>query len=398
MKHIIAKYNSIQEIGLKKFEKESYTIIEGSNDIDNVDAIVCRSAKLHNVSFGKNLKIIARAGAGVNTIPVEKCTQQGIVVCNTPGANSNAVKELVIATMIITSRNIHKGLAWTHSLSYHPNNSISTLIEKEKSKFTGNEIQGKTLGVLGLGYIGRKVANNAACLHMNVLGYDPYLPKDNTPPLSHSIQNISSIEEILKRSDYISIHVPYTEKTHHLINEALLKHCKPTAILLNFARKELVDNCAVLAALSQEKLRLFATDFPDNDTLKNPKVLNIPHLGASTKESEQNCSSMACSQIKEYLKYGNIANSVNYPQCSLEVHSDTHHRVTIGGYNTTNSVSTITSLLESSGITIKDMVNKHKENISYTVVDVDTMPNDTTLEKLRIIESIHFVRYISLTK
>ncbi len=387
----IKTYNAIQQKGLDIFSQYSYTISESE---EASDAIVCRSVHLHNEIIHPNVKIIARAGVGINNIPVDTCSERGIVVCNTPGANSNAVKELVIAAMLIASRNIHDGLRWIDKLTYHASDDISAVVEKEKSRFVGTELRGKTMGIIGLGIIGQRVANMCVSLGMNIAGYDPYLSVDGALRLSRAVTREHSLNTLVRNADYISIHVPYVEETHHLINKALLLQCKKNAVLLNFARKELVDEDAMKTQLNNNALRMYVTDFPTENLLKHPRVLHIPHLGASTQESEENCALMACNQIVQYLEYGNIVNSVNFPQCILDVSRESKARLLIGNYNKKNVVAHITTLLGNANINIENMINTHKNRIAYNIIDVDRNINEESLKQLSVLKDVLFVRHL----
>ncbi len=392
----IKTYNSIQQKGLDIFSKRSYVVSESE---ETPDAIVCRSAKLSDEMIAPSTKIIARAGVGVNTIPIERCSERGIVVCNTPGANSNAVKELVMASMLIASRNIHHGLHWMSELSKDAKDGvdapISTLVEKEKSRFVGTELRGKTIGIIGLGIIGQRVANMCVSFGMNVVGYDPYLSVDGALRLSRAVTREYSLRALVGVADYVSIHVPYLKETHHLIDAALLSQCKKNTVVLNFARAELVDEVAMEKQLNAQAIRMYATDFPTEKLLTHPRVLNIPHLGASTEESEQNCALMACEQVVQYLEYGTIANSVNFPNCALDLTSESRARLLIGNYNKKNVVANISTLLGDAGINIENMINKNKDHIAYSIIDINKSMDEAMIAKLSAVDDVLFVRHLT---
>jgi D-3-phosphoglycerate dehydrogenase len=324
--------NNIAESGLKVFNNDHFTI---DNDSENPDAVVVRSFNMHSIEFGNNLKAIARAGAGVNNIPVDKCTEQGIVVFNTPGANANAVKEMVLTTLMASSRNLFAGVAWTKTLAGE-GDQVPKLVEAGKKQFVGKEIKGKTLGVIGLGAIGRLVANDALDLDMDVIGFDPFISVDTAWKLSRKVQRAMTIEELFANSDYITVHVPLTDDTKGMFNKETFSIMKPDVYILNFSRGELVNEIDMAVALEDEKVGMYITDFPNENVLKMKNAVPIPHLGASTQESEENCAFMAALQVKEFLETGNINNSVNFPNASLPYTGK--RRVTVFHQNVPNMV------------------------------------------------------------
>ena len=378
-------FNNISEEGLNLFDKEKYSI---SNDAENYDAALVRSAALHDVEFPDNLAAIARAGAGVNNIPLDVCTKKGICVFNTPGANANAVKELVIAAILMSSRKINESINWVHTLSNDP--EISKTIEKNKSAFVGPEILGKTIGVIGLGAIGAMVANAASALGMNVIGYDPYITVKNAWMLSRKVMYSKTLEEMLPKCDYITIHVPVVPSTKGLFNEKLFGICKKGVRLLNFSRGELVVNEALFAALENGTVERYATDFPSADMIANEKILTIPHLGASTPESEDNCARMAVNEIVNYMETGNVVNSVNFPSCELNYTG--LKRITIFHTNKPNMVGQFTQSL--SNYNIAGMANQSRGEYAYTIMDIDSDIHDNIENVLKNIDGVIKVRII----
>ncbi|MDP4153825.1 MAG: phosphoglycerate dehydrogenase [Bacillota bacterium] len=359
----IKLYNKIAACGLQCFDAAHYTCAE---EIDNYDGILVRSAALHEVEFPKTLKAIARAGAGVNNIPIDKCSEAGIVVFNTPGANANAVKELVIAGLLLSSRKINDGIAWAKTLT---GDDVAKQVEKGKSAFVGPEIEGKTLGIIGLGAIGVMVANAAEALGMNVLGYDPYISVDAAWGLSRSVQRAKDLSAIIKNSDYITIHVPLNPETRGMINADIMNSMKKGVRILNFARGELVNDDDMEAALASGQVACYITDFPNGKTVKMPGVIPVPHLGASTPESEDNCAVYACRELVDYLENGNIKNSVNFPD--MELPRTTHKRICVIHKNMPNMISPLTAVLSGKGINIENMYNKSKKDNAYTVLEID---------------------------
>ena len=380
--------NKISPLGTSRLG-ENYQVGE---DIENPDAILVRSAAMHDMEFNKNLLAIARAGAGTNNIPVERCVQEGIVVFNTPGANANAVKELVIAALLLTSRKIVPGIEWAGTLK-GKGDEVGKLVEKGKSSFVGPEIAGKTLGVVGLGAIGILVANAAEALGMKVMGYDPFLSVEGAWGLSSNTQRALTLEEIYANCDYISLDVPLTPDTKEMINASTIAQMKEHVRILNFARGDLVNNTDLLNALSDGKVAAYATDFPNDALLGVENVLAIPHLGASTPESEDNCACMAADEIKDYLENGNIKNSVNLPNVSMPRENGAK-RVCIIHQNIPNMISTLTGVLANIGVNIENMQSKSKKEYAYTILDVTGNVNDDTVKAINDNDGIIFVRVI----
>ncbi len=380
-------FNNISDVGLDILDKEKYAV---SKDFEEYDAALVRSAALHDVEFPDNLLAIARAGAGVNNIPLDVCSKKGICVFNTPGANANAVKELVLAALLMSSRRIVESVNWVHTLEGET--EISKIIEKNKAEFVGPEIAGKTLGVIGLGAIGAMVANAASALGMNVIGYDPYITVKNAWMISRKVTYSATLEAMIPQCDYITIHVPVLPSTKGLFNEKMFSICKPGVRLLNFSRGELVVNDALFAAIENGTVERYATDFPSADMLKNEKILTIPHLGASTPESEDNCASMAVHEIVDYLETGNITNSVNFPNCELAYTG--LERITIYHTNTTNMVNSFTQTLSKYNINIAGMTNKSKGDYAYTIIDIDDDLHEDVEGLIKTVEGVIKVRII----
>ena len=385
----IQTLNKISPKGLDLFSRESYEV---ASEIMNPDAIVLRSFKMHDMEFPESLCAIARAGAGTNNIPIERCSEKGIVVFNTPGANANAVKEIVLASLLMASRNIVDGVEWVQGIK-NEGDEVPALVEKGKSQFAGCEIKGKKLGIVGLGAIGAMVANDALALGMEVIGYDPYLSVDAAWELSSDVQKATGLETLLSNVDYLSIHVPLLESTKGMFNSEKFAMMKEGVTILNFARGGLVDNKDILAALASGRVSTYVTDFPSADLLGVKGVIPIPHLGASTVESEDNCAIMACQQIKDYLETGNIRNSVNFPNCELPK-KEACNRITIANKNVPNMISEITSQLADSKINIVDMINKSKGDIAYNIIDVSGDVSEDVLNKLLDIDGIIFAELI----
>ncbi|TXC92970.1 3-phosphoglycerate dehydrogenase [Metabacillus litoralis] len=372
----IKTLNNIAEVGLNVFNNDNFTI---DNESENPDAIVLRSYNMHSMEFSNRLKAIARAGAGVNNIPVEKCTEQGIVVFNTPGANANAVKEMVLTTIMASSRNLFAGVAWTKTL-VDEGDQIPKLVEAGKKQFVGKEIKGKTLGVIGLGAIGALVANDALELDMDVIGFDPFISVDTAWSLSRKVQRAMSLEQLFANSDYITVHVPLTPETKGLFNEETFGIMKDDVHILNFSRGELVNEADMKAALESGKVGKYITDFPNENVLKMKNVVPIPHLGASTKESEENCAIMAARQVKDFLETGNIKNSVNFPNASLPFTGK--RRVATFHKNVPNMVGQITQAISSYNLNIADMVNRSRGDYAYTMIDIDNKVNGDIIPQL----------------
>ena len=385
----IQTLNKIDAEGLTLFPLSKYEI---ASELPNPDAIVLRSFEMHGMELPESVKAVARAGAGVNNIPIDKCTEKGIVVFNTPGANANGVKELVIAGLLFSSRNIAGGIEWAKTL-VGQGDQVPALIEKGKNNFAGNEIQGKTLAVIGLGAIGVLVANAATALGMRVIGYDPYMTVKQALKLSREVTWVEGIQPLLSQADYITINIPQTAETKGYLNKEKFKMMKKGVRILNFARGGLVNNTDLAEAIAEGKVACYVTDFPDENTLKMDKVISIPHLGASTAESETNCAIMAVNQVKEFLECGNIINSVNFPEAQMETHNEA--RILVANQNVPNMVSQISAVLAAEGINIDQMLNKKRENIAYNIIDVDKKVIDESIrEKLMAIEGIFMVRII----
>ena len=359
-------------------------------DAEHPQALLVRSANLHEMSVGDELLCIGRAGAGVNNIPLDKMAEKGVVVFNSPGANANAVKELVVAGLLLASRRITDGVEWCKTLAAEPD--MEKLVEKNKSRFAGPELAGKTLGVIGLGAIGVLVANMGVALGMNVLGYDPYISVDHAWKLSRAVRHSTDFTEVLEKSDYLTLHVPLMDSTRNTIDEAALRRMKPTAALLNFARGPLVDAAAVRAALEEDRLRTYVSDFPSPELIGAKNVVVTPHLGASTPESEDNCVRMVARQIDDYLKNGSIVNSCNYPNCPMG--RCVVPRITVLHQNVPNVIGAITQRLSSEGLNIENMVNQSRGALAYTVVDVSARPSEALIESLRGLETSYRVRLL----
>ena len=384
----IKLFNKIADAGIHQFDPNAY---EFSEDFDSYDAIMVRSAKLHDVEFPANLKCIARAGAGVNNIPLDRCSEQGIVVFNTPGANANAVKELVMAGLLMSSRRITKGIEWVKTLD---GEDISKTVEKGKSNFVGPEIAGKKLGVIGLGAIGVLVANICNRLGMKVYGYDPYVSVRSAWSLSRMVKHIASIDELFETCDYITIHVPYMDSTKEMINKEAIDKMKDGVTILNFARGELVENQAVIEGLESGKVKHYVTDFPSAEIAGVDKVITIPHLGASTEESEENCAEMAVDQLMNYLENGNIVNSVNYPNCDLG-EANCAARITVHHKNLPNMIGQLTAILAADGHNIANMLNKSKGEWAYSMFDMEKKaPTEETVKKMEQIDGVVRVRVL----
>lgn len=362
----ILTLNAISETGLSRLSSEDYIV---SSDIKDPDGVIVRSFDMHKMELPKSLLAVARAGAGTNNIPLEKCSENGIVVFNTPGANANAVKELVLTALLISSREVVDGIEWTKSLKGQDN--IEKLVEKGKKQFVGPEIKGKKLGVIGLGAIGVLVANAAQGLGMEVLGYDPFLSVDAAWSLSSDVTRATSMEAVVTQCDYITLHIPLNDKTKHMMNKSLFHCMKKGTRLLNFSRGELVEHSSLKEALSQGIVSTYVTDFPSDEVLEMDNVLATPHLGASTPESEENCAEMAAKEMKHFLEYGNIKNSVNFPNCIMPY--DGKSRVSIVHKNVPSMVSSIAAVFSKEKINIDNMMNNSKSGWAYTLIDADDL-------------------------
>ncbi len=379
--------NPIAKVGLDRFTPD-YT---KTNEITEADGILVRSASMHEMDLPENLLAVARAGAGVNNIPLEKCAEKGIVVFNTPGANANGVKELVIAGMLLASRDVVGGIEWVKS--EQDNADIAKAAEKEKKKFAGTELEGKKLGIIGLGAIGVRVANAAKHLGMEVYGYDPYVSVDAAWNLSRDVHHVLNVDDIYEYCDIITIHVPLMDATRGMVNEEAVSKMKRGVILLNFARDVLMDEKAVLKGIRSGRIRKYVTDFPNTITAGQEGCIVIPHLGASTEESEDNCAKMAVKELRNYLENGNIVNSVNYPNCDMGICTKAG-RIAVFHKNIANMITKFTSVLGEEGINISDMTNKSRGEVAYTMLDVETKPGEDIVEKLRAIRGVFRVRVV----
>lgn len=380
----IKTYNKISIKGLERFARDKYEL---SSEIGHPDAYILRSHKLHDETLPETVKAIARAGAGVNNIPVDNCTAQGVVVFNTPGANANAVKELVLAGMLLGSRGIVQGMAYAQSLqTMNDAGAMHKQLEAEKKRFAGSELAGKTLGVVGLGAIGSMVAEMALSLNMNVLGYDPALSVDAAWRLPSQVEKMENLQALLAKADYTTLHVPAIEPTFHLINNEVLKSVKKDAVLLNFARETIVDPEAVVASLNADQLGQYICDFPEPCLLGNNKVIAMPHIGASTAEAEENCAIMAADQLMDYLENGNIKNAVNFPAVAMARAGD--HRITFANHNVAGVLGDVLSVFTRHQVNVIDMVNKSRADIAYNIIDVE---GDLTEELIKEITSLEHV-------
>ncbi len=385
--HQIRTYNTISVKGLERFPREAYEV---ASEIPHPDAFLIRSHKLHDMEFPDTLKAIGRAGAGVNNVPLDRCSQQGIVVFNAPGANANAVKELVLAGMLLGSRDIYGGMKYVESLA--PQDGLDPLLEKEKKRFAGTELIGKTLGVVGLGNIGSLVANMGLALGMKVIGYDPAISVEAAWRLSSDVEKMDNLNSLFGRADYVSLHLPVLEATRGLINDSLLAGARRGQVLLNFARGEIVDTAAIVRALADERLHRYVCDFPANDILGHPKILQMPHIGASTGEAEENCAVMVADQLMDFLEHGNIRNSVNFP--NIELPRTTPVRVTITNKNVPKVLNSITGVIADHDINIVDMLNKSRGDVAYNIIDLEACPDPTSLDALRAIDEVINLRVI----
>jgi D-3-phosphoglycerate dehydrogenase / 2-oxoglutarate reductase len=382
----IQTLNNISVAGLDRLPRDSYEI---ASEIVHPDAILVRSAKMHDMPIPETLKAIGRAGAGVNNIPVPAMTARGIAVFNAPGANANAVKELVIAGMLIAARNI--GQAWSFARSLSGDDAaINKAVESGKKHFVGFELPGRTLGVIGLGAIGVKVANAARALGMKVVGYDPTITVQRAWQLASDVQPAISIDDLLSRSDFVTFHVPLTDETRHMINAERIKILKKGAVLLNFSREGILDDDAVVTALDQGHLYAYCCDFPSNLLKDHPRVVTLPHLGASTEEAEDNCAIMVADQVREYLEDGTVTNSVNFPEINLQRNGG--HRMAIVNSNVPNMVGQISTDLAQSGLNIMDMLNRSRGDVAVTLIDVDQKCPKETVERIRAIPGVLSVR------
>ncbi len=379
--------NPISKVGLENLTTD-YKIIDNVND---AEGILVRSASMHEMELSDKLLAVARAGAGTNNIPCDKCAEQGIVVFNTPGANANGVKELVLAGMLLASRDIVGGIDWVKENKDDEN--VAKTAEKAKSKFAGTEIAGKKLGIIGLGAIGVKVANAAIHLGMEVYGYDPYLSVNAAWSLSRDVKHVYNLDDIYMNCDFITVHVPLMDSTKHMINKDAINKMKDGVIILNFARDLLVDEAEMLKGLASKKVRKYVTDFANPTIAGQEGCIVMPHLGASTEEAEDNCAEMAVKQMMNYLENGNIINSVNYPACDMGICTKAG-RVAVFHKNVANMITKFTACMGEAGINITDMTNKSKGEVAYTMMDIETPVNDTIVEKLNAIDGVFRVRVV----
>lgn len=387
----IKTYNAISPKGLERFDPRSYEV---GSDVLQAEAYLLRSHKLQGEPVPASLLAVARAGAGVNNIPVGEYGQQGIVVFNTPGANANAVKELVLAGMLLTTRGILPGIAYARSLGTMADSAaMHQLLEKEKSRFAGSELRGKTLGIVGLGAIGSMVADTALALGMKVLGFDPALSIDAAWRLSNAVQRMENLQSLLARSDYVSLHVPALESTRHMIDAAALAAMKPGAVLLNFARETIVDPAAVIRSLDAGHLGRYVSDFPEPGLVAHDKAIATPHIGASTEESEENCAVMAADQLIDFLEHGHIANSVNYPAIRMD-RTPGATRLAIANENVSGVLGSVLSVLADANLNVIDMSNRSRDALAYNLIDVASAPDAAAIKAIEGVAHVIRVRVI----
>ncbi|ACV35852.1 3-phosphoglycerate dehydrogenase family protein [Accumulibacter sp.] len=383
----VRTYNKISVKGLDRFPRQAYEV---GSDIAHPDAFLLRSQKLQGIDVPASLLAVARAGAGVNNVPVAEYGKQGIVVFNTPGANANAVKELVMAGMLLSARGIVDGMNFVQSLGeLNDAAEMSARLEKEKSRFAGHEISGKTLGIVGLGAIGSMVADMALAMGMQVVGFDPVLSIDAAWRLSNEVSRMENLQSLLARSDYVSLHVPAVDATRHMLNSDTLAVIKEGAVLLNFARDAIVDSAAILRSLDSGRLGKYVCDFPEPTLLGHPKIIAMPHIGASTEESEENCAVMAANQLVDYLENGNIVNSVNFPKISMERSPGTS-RITFANENVSGVLGHVLSVLADNKVNVVDMMNKSRGELAFNIVDVEREPGDAVIDAIKT--SAHVIR------
>ncbi len=386
----IRTYNKISEKGLSRFN-DAYTV---GADVETPDAIVLRSQKLHDEALPESVMAVARAGAGTNNIPVEDYSKKGIVVFNTPGANANAVKELVLAGLLLSSRGILQGKEYVDTLGEMTDaGEMSKLLEKEKKNFAGGELTGKTLGVIGLGAIGSMVADAALALGMNVAGFDPALSVEAAWRLSSQVERKESVESLLSEVDFLSLHVPAIPATKHMINAETLAVMKPGAAIMNFARDAIVDADAVVDALNNDKLRQYVCDFPEPCLIKHPKVIALPHIGASTAEAEENCAVMAVNQVRDFLENGNILNSVNFPQIAMP-RGDNPCRIAFTNENVSGVLGHVLSVFADNNVNVVDMVNKSRNDVAYNILDLTEKPSEEVIQAIRNVEHVISLRVL----
>jgi len=376
--------NNISPLGLEKFPKDTYNI---STSNDNPDAILVRSAKMHDMEIEKSLKAVGRAGAGVNNIPLQKMSDNGVVVFNTPGANANAVKELVISSMLLASRNICQGWSYVNDL---PLDNLKATVEDGKKQYSGSELPGKTLGIVGLGAIGVEIANAASMLGMDVIGYDPSISKKNAWKISSDVEEALSLEELFSRSDFVSFHVPLVEATKNLLNAKRIELLPEGCVVINMSRDGIIDEEELIKSLDSGKVKYYVTDFPIDEKKNHDRVIALPHLGASTSEAEDNCAVMIAKQIKEYLENGNIINSVNFPDAKMPRAGK--ERLAITHRNVPNMVRQITKAIAEDEANIVDMLNKSKGEFAYTLIDIEEEISNSVIENIKKVEGILKVR------
>ena len=387
----VRTYNKISIKGLERFSRQSYEV---GSDIGHPDAFLLRSQKLQGVPVPESLLAVARAGAGVNNVPIAEYSKLGIVVFNTPGANANAVKELVMAGMLLATRGILPGMAYVQSLTHLTDAAeMSALLEKEKARFAGGEIKGKTLGIVGLGAIGSMVADMALAMGMKVLGFDPALSIDAAWRLSNAVQRMENLPALLARSDYVSLHVPALDATRHLVNAAALAGIKPGAVLLNFARETIVDPAAIAQALDGGRLGRYVCDFPEPGLAAHPKVIATPHIGASTEESEENCAVMAAEQLIDFLEHGHIANSVNYPAIRMD-RTPGAARITIANDNVAGVLGHVLSVLAEAQLNVIDMTNRSRGELAFNIIDVASAPAPEAIAAIAGVAHVIRVRVV----
>ena len=378
--------NNISPIGLEKFSKDNYKV---SSELTNPDVILVRSAAMHEMEIDENLKAVGRAGVGVNNIPLKKMNNHGVVVFNTPGANANAVKELVISSMLLASRNICQAWNYVNNL---PLENLKATVEDGKKNYSGSELPGKTLGIVGLGAIGVEIANAAHALGMSVIGFDPSITKKNAWKITADVQEALNIEELFSKSDFVSFHVPLVEGTKNLLNTKRIALLPKGAVVINLSRDGIVDEDALIEALDSGKVKYYVTDFPINDKKNNDRVIALPHLGASTAEAEVNCVIMVAKQIKDYLENGNIVNSVNFPEAKMPRAGE--KRLAITHKNIPNMVGQITNAIAEVGVNIVDMLNKSRDEVAYTLIDLESEISDMAIDNLKQINGILTLRVL----
>ena len=376
--------NNISPLGLEKFSKESYQV---STSDENPDAILVRSAKMHDMEIGDSLKAIGRAGAGVNNIPLKQMSDKGIVVFNTPGANANAVKELVISSMLLASRNICQAWEYVNKL---PLGNLKATVEDGKKQYSGSELPGKTLGIVGLGAIGVEIANAASMLGMDVIGYDPSISKKNAWKISSEVQEALSLEELFSKSDFVSFHVPLVDATKNLLDAKRIALLPEGCVVINMSRDGIVDEEELIKSLDSGKVKYYVTDFPIDEKKNHDRVIALPHLGASTSEAEENCAIMIAKQVKDYLEHGNIVNSVNFPDSKMPRAGE--ERLAITHRNVPNMVRQITKEIAEEGANIVDMLNKSRGEFAYTLIDIEKEIPNTVIENIKQVEGILKVR------